>query len=421
MRTILHSDLNNFYASVECLLDPSLHGFPVVVCGKKEDRHGIVLAKNMIAKKAGVKTGMVLHEAEKLCPNLKCVVAHHDLYLKYSRAVRRIYLEYTDQVEPFGIDEAWLDVTSSPKYDGDGFKIAEEIRRRVKDEVGLTVSIGVSFNKVFAKLGSDLKKPDAVSVINKENFKSIVWKLPASDLLYVGRATKEKLAKLNINTIGQLATYRKEILINKLGKWGEVLQQYAKGQDVSPVRKYDEREELKSVGNSITFYRDVKNDDDVFALLVLLSESVCSRMKKAGFKYASTVELYIISDKLERTLRQMHLSEPTNLSGEIADAAFKLFKKHFSWEKGIVRGLGVSVSGFTDQQQLAITDMDGKREKKVKLEETIENLRDRFGHDAVNRGIVYTDQHLLEIDIKGAPSSLSSEVASASPLQTAKY
>ncbi len=421
MRTILHSDLNNFYASVECLLDPSLQGCPVVVCGKKEDRHGIVLAKNMIAKKAGVKTGMVLHEAERLCPGLKCVVAHHDLYLKYSRAVRRIYLEYTDQVEPFGIDEAWLDVTCSPKCEGDGVKIAEEIRKRVKEEIGLTVSIGVSFNKVFAKLGSDLKKPDAVSVISKENFKSIVWKLPASDLLYVGRATKEKLAKLNINTIGQLATYKKDILLNKLGKWGEVLQQYAKGQDVSPVRKYDEREELKSVGNSITFYRDIKNDDDVFALLILLSESVCSRMKRAGFRYASTVELYIISDKLERTLRQMHLSAPTNLSGDIADAAFKLFKKHFSWDKGIVRGLGVSVSGFTCEQQIAMDDMCGQREKKEKLEEAIENLRNRFGHDAVNRGIIYTDQHMLDIDIKGAPSSLSSEVATANPLQTAKY
>ena len=193
MRTILHSDLNNFYASVECLLDSSLDGFPVVVCGKTEDRHGIVLAKNMLAKKMGVKTGMVLFEAKKLCPNLKCVQARHDLYIKYSRAVRKIYLEYTNQVEPFGIDEAWLDVTDSKKHGGDGYLIAEEIRKRIKEEIGLTVSIGVSFNKVFAKLGSDIKKPDAVTVINKDNFKNIVWKLPASDLLYVGRATKRKL------------------------------------------------------------------------------------------------------------------------------------------------------------------------------------------------------------------------------------
>ena len=167
MRTILHSDLNNFYASVECLLDPSLDGFPVVVCGRVEDRHGVVLAKNMLAKNKGVKTGMVLHEARRLCDNLKCVEAKHDLYLKYSKAVRRIYLEYTDMVEPFGIDEAWLDVSNSTKCGGNGYLIAEEIRKRVKEEVGLTVSIGVSFNKVFAKLGSDIKKPDAVTIITK--------------------------------------------------------------------------------------------------------------------------------------------------------------------------------------------------------------------------------------------------------------
>ena len=199
------------------------------------------------------------------------------------------------------------------------------------------------------------------------------------------------------------------------------MQQYAKGQDVSPVRKYDDREELKSVGNSITFYRDLKNDDDVYALIVLLSESVCSRMKRAGFKYASTVELYTISDKLERTLKQMHLATPTNLSGEIADAAFSIFKKHFSWDSGIVRGLGVSVSGFTGEQQVMLDDLDGNREKQEKLEDTIENLRNRFGHDAINRGIIYTDHSMLDIDIKGAPSSLSSEVATANPLHLPEY
>lgn len=409
MRTILHSDLNNFYASVECLLNPALDGFPVVVCGKKEDRHGIVLAKNMLAKKAGIKTGMVLFEAQKLCPDLKCVDARHDMYLKYSKAVRKIYLEYTNQVEPFGIDEAWLDVTSSPKCGGDGYLIAEEIRKRVKEEIGLTVSIGVSFNKVFAKLGSDIKKPDAVTIINKDNYKSIVWKLPASDLLYVGRATKEKLQKLTIKTIGELATFSKPILISKLGKWGEVLQSYARGMDQDPVRDYNEHDEIKSIGNSITYYRDVKTDDDVYALLTLLSESVCSRMKNDGFKLARTVCMSVTGNNLITIMRMKKLDNPTCLSSEIADEAFSLFKKHFSWNSGLVRGLGVSVSDFTDQEQIDFCVDNTKRQKKQQLENTIENLRDRFGRTIINKGIVYTDTHMKDLNIRGDIGALAKE------------
>ncbi|MBQ3158344.1 MAG: DNA polymerase IV [Clostridia bacterium] len=409
MRTILHSDLNNFYASVECLLNPDLNGKPVAVCGKKEDRHGIVLAKNMIAKKAGVKTGMALFEAERLCPGIVCVPARHDMYLKYSRAVRKIYLDYTDQVEPFGIDEAWLDVTTSPKHNGNGFLIAEEIRKRVKEEIGLTVSIGVSFNKVFAKLGSDIKKPDAVTIIDKDNFKQMVWRLPASELLYVGRATKEKLEKLTIKTIGELATFSKKILVSKLGKWGEVLQAYARGQDQDPVRAYEDREEIKSVGNSITYYRDITTDDDVYALLTLLSESVCSRMKNDGFKFARTVALTITTNDLHSVMRTKKLERPTNLSCEITSEAFALFKKNFAWGGLLIRGLGVAVSDFTDQEQLDFCSDNTKREKLAKLEETIETMRDRFGRTIINKGIMLTDSHLSEMNIKGDLGALSKE------------
>lgn len=415
MRKILHSDLNNFYASVECLLDSSLYGFPVVVCGRTEDRHGIVLAKNIIAKKAGIKTGMVLFEAKKLCPNLKCVQARHDVYLKYSRAVRKIYLEYTDQVEPFGIDEAWLDVTTSPKCNGDPYLIAEEIRKRVKEEIGLTVSIGVSFNKVFAKLGSDLKKPDAVSVISKENFKDIVWNLPVEDLLYVGRATREKFYKLNIRTIGDLAKYDKRLLISKLGKWGDVLKQYALGEDNDPVRKYEEHDEIKSVGNSLTYYKDLRTDDDVYALLLLLAESVTSRMKHDGFKLARTISLVITTNDLRSKIRMTKI-EPTCISTEIASEAYKLFKKHFSWSEGLIRGLGISVSDFTDHMQMDFTENYKKREKLVRLEEAIENVRDRFGRGIINKGIIYTDEHMKELDIRGEIGALSKEKVNCSPL-----
>jgi len=409
MRTILHSDLNNFYASVECLLRPELNGLPVVVCGRQEDRHGIVLAKNMIAKKMGVKTGMVLFEAKKLCPNLQCVEARHHLYLKYSKAVRKIYLEYTDQVEPFGIDEAWLDVTDCKKFEGNGYLIADEIRKRIKEEIGLTVSIGVSFNKVFAKLGSDIKKPDAITLITKDDFKKILWKLPASELLYVGRATKAKLETLTIKTIGELATFDKKILVSKLGKWGEVLQAYAKGLDKDPVRRYEERDEIKSVGNSLTYYRDIKTDDDVYALLLLLSESVCYRMKQDGFKFARTVCLNVTNNNLETITRMTKIEPATGLSSEIAEEAFKLFKKHFLWNNGLVRGLGVSVSDFTDQQQLDFYGKSEKREKMLKLEETIENVRERFGRGVINKGIIYTDEHMKDLDIRGDIGALSKE------------
>lgn len=421
MRTILHSDLNNFYASVESLFHPEYAGCPLVVCGRVEDRHGIVLAKNMIAKKAGVKTGMVLFEAKKLCPNLVCIEAHHDLYLKYSRAVRKIYLEYTDQVEPFGIDEAWLDVTHSNACGGDGYKIAEEIRKRVKEEIGLTVSIGVSFNKVFAKLGSDMKKPDAVTVISKDNFKNKVWGLPASDLLYVGRATKDKLEKLNIHTIGELATFSKPILTSKLGKWGEVLLSYARGQDVDPVRKYDEFEELKSIGNSITYYRDIKTDDDVYSLLILLSESVCARMKHAGFKCARTLSLVVTNDKLETTVRMTKATTPMSLSTEMAQTAFDLFKKTFSWSTALVRMLGITVSDFTEHKQLALFEDEKKKDKLVKLENVVEQMREKYGRKIINKAVILKDEHMVNLNIKGDPSSLSSDVATASPLETAKY
>lgn len=409
MRIILHSDLNNFYASVECLLNPAIRDYPIVVAGKQEDRHGVVLAKNMIAKRAGIKTGMVLFEAQKLCPNLKVVDARHDVYLEYSKAVRKIYLEYTNQVEPFGIDEAWLDVTSCPYFNGDGYLIAEEIRRRVKEEIGLTVSIGVSFNKVFAKIGSDLKKPDAITIINKANYKSIVWKLPASDLLYVGRATKEKLQKLTIKTIGELATFDKKILKSKLGKWGEVLQSYAIGQDQDPVRDYDEYDEIKSVGNSLTYYRDIKTDDEVYALLTLLAESVCARMKNAGFKMARTVKLTITKNDLTSIMRMKKLEVATSLSSEFAEFAFELFKKHFSWSDGLVRGLGVCVCDFTDHEQINFCEDNSKRQKKERLEAAIENVRERFGRTIINKGIIYTDEHLKEMNIKGDLGALSKE------------
>ena len=403
MRKILHIDLNSFYASVECLLDESLFGKPVAVSGSVSNRHGVILAKNQIAKEFGIKTGMTVYEAMKLAPGLILRETHHNLYMKYSKAVKAIFFEYTDFVESFGIDEAWLDITNSRKHNGDAFLIADEIRNRVKDEIGLTVSIGVSFNKVFAKLGSDMKKPDAITVISYENYKSKVYPLPVENLLYVGKATKVKLNKLNIHTIGDLANADENLLIEHLGKWGSVLYGYAAGKDEAEVKKYLEKDEYKSIGNSITFYRDLDNDLDVETLIILLAESVCSRMKDYGYKYARTVTLTFTDNLLHSTVRMKKLSHPTNLSSEVAELAMKLFKDNFNWNLKI-RLLGVSISDFTTEEQISFDEDIDKKERQEKLENTVENLRKRFGRSAINRAVVLRDESFKGLDIRDSHS-----------------
>ncbi len=403
MRKILHIDINSFYASVECLLDESLNGLPVAVSGAVSERHGVVLAKNGIAKALGVKTGMTVYEAKKLVPNIVIKETHYPLYIKYSKAVKLIFKEYTDYVESFGIDEAWLDITNCRRYGGDAYKIADEIRVRVKDEIGLTVSIGVSFNKVFAKLGSDLKKPDAISVISYENFKDIVYKLPVENLLYVGRATKKKLNNLTIKSIGDLANFSEKVLVQHLGKWGAILHSYALGKDTSEVKKYSVKDEYKSVGNSLTFYRDLDNEIDVETLILLLAESVCSRMVDYGYKYARTVSLVTTNDVLVSKVRMKKLKHPSNLSSDVADCAMELFKENYDWSNK-VRGLGVSVSDFTNKEQLAIDEDVKDKNKKENLEHTVENLRKKFGRSSINRAIVLREKKFEELDIRDSHS-----------------
>ena len=407
MRKILHADLNGFFASVECLLDESLVGKPVAVTGSVSDRHGVVLAKNQQAKQLGIKTGMTAYQAKKLVPDIIFTETHHDMYVKYSNAVKQIYLEYTDYVESFGIDEAWLDVTNCRRFNGDAFLIADEIRRRVKDEIGLTISVGISFNKVFAKLGSDLKKPDAISVIPYDSFQDIIYKLPVENLLYVGRSTKNKLNKLTIKTIGDLARADENFLTLHLGKWGSILHSYALGQDCSEVKIFSEKEDYKSIGNSLTFYRDLDNELDVETLLLLLAESACSRMSDYGYKFARTVSLMIIDNLLISTTRMAKLSNPSNLSEDVAELAMKLFRKNFDWQTK-VRGLGISLSDFTNQEQLTFdTDVE-KQEKKENLEQTIEKLRQRFGRSSINRAVVLREKKFVELNIKeGHGNSLS--------------
>lgn len=398
MRFILHCDLNNFYASVECHENPSLKGNPVVVCGRVEDRHGIVLAKNGIAKAAGVKTGDVLWEAKQKCPGIIAVEARHNLYLKYSRLVRKIYLDFTDRIEPFGIDEAWLDITGSVHNFSEAAAMADAIRERVKSEVGLTISVGVSFCKVFAKLGSDMKKPDATTTITDANFKQLVWPLPVSDLLYVGRATTQKFADMTIKTIGDLATFDPAIIHQKLGKVGDMLVSYARGEECEDVHLYDQHDEIKSVGNSMTYFKDLSDPEDIKALFLILSESVVARMKKYGFKKARNLSITVTDNNLSRTAKMMKMSPPTDLASEIAAYAFGLFEKEVGY-RAKVRALGVTISDFCDAEQMGLFDQPTTREKQANLQAAVENIRSRFGRNSVQRAIVLKDERMKDIDI----------------------
>ncbi len=402
MRTILHSDLNNFYASVECLRNPEIKDKPVAVVGNKEDRHGIVLAKNITAKNFGVKTGDVYWEAKQKCGGeLIEVQADFLTYLNVSKEVRKIYEDYSERIEAYGIDECWLDVTSGIKHFGGGKEIAERIRERIKKEIGLTVSIGVSWNKIFAKLGSDMKKPDAVTEITKENYREKVWTLPVEDLLYVGSATKRKLNGIGIKTIGQLAQTDINILTDLLGKWGNYIHTFANGNDESPVITVNEEASIKSIGNSLTVYRDLKNEDDVEMVIWLLSDSVASRMREAGISRARTVQLYIRDNNLFGYRKQGKLLRPTNNMKDIAKLAFKLFKEVYPWND-YVRGLGISVTDFlTGNEQLDLFTDLADDEKQNRLDGAIDKLRQKYGNNIIQSAVVYKDSKLRNLDIKG--------------------
>lgn len=394
-RVILHSDLNNFYASVECLLNPSLRGKPVVVGGNEEARHGIVLSKSNEAKSCGIKTAETLLDARKKCKDLITVPAHFDLYLKYAKRAREIYSEYTPLTEPYGIDESWLDVTGSRLLFGSGEKIANEIRRRMLEELGLTVSVGVSYNKIFAKLGSDLKKPDATSVINRENYKEVAWRQPTSDLLFVGHSTFAQLTKMGLYTIGDLAQTDVRRLQCKFGKMGVTLHRYANGQDTSPVTPGGDEHVVKSVSNSNTLARDVTTPEDVKSAIYMLTDSVASRLRGHGLK-CTTVQVCIRDKDMFSCDRQGTLAYPTNISGEIAAKAFEVFCEKYKFVKP-VRTLGVRVTNLInenhDLQYNFFVDQE-RRNKLEAAEKMMDKLRGRFGRHVISKGVNCTNREI---------------------------
>ena len=417
-RIIIHSDLNNFYASVERLLDPYLAGKPVAVCGDREARHGVVLAKSEEAKKFGVKTGDTVWQAQRKCRDIVIVPPHFEEYIEYSKKVRAVYARYTDLIESYGIDECWLDITRStllfPEYGGEkyltengtkyyseGFllHLGDVIRNAVKDELGVTVSCGVSFNKVFAKLGSDIKKPDGTTVIPKARFRDIIYGLQVEDLLFVGGATKEKLKQMGLNTIGKLAAADDKLITDTFGKFGRTLLKNARGEDIDPVKHMDEKREMKSIGNSCTYPKDVTDLRGIKRLLYVLAESVAARLRESGQGFADTVHLWVRDSALNNFSFQKKVRH-TALCGEIAEHAFSLFTANFR-QPFSVRSLGVTVSGFDNgQSQLTFDEASGNYNKRYAVEKCVDQIRKKHGYAKLQRGIVAEDKDEMCNDIK---------------------
>ena len=415
-RTILHSDCNCFYASVELLHHPELRGKPVAVGGDPEARHGIVLTADYTAKRRGVKTGMALWQARQVCPDIIFLPPRMDLYLRFSRMAQEIYAEYTDKREPYGIDESWLDVTDSVSLKGDGYHIAQEISSRMKKELGITVSVGVSFNKIFAKLGSDYKKPDAITTMNKDEYRDKAWSLPVSDLLYVGSATNNKLRGIGIRTIGDLARTEESLLVRKLGKMGSILWAFANGYDESPVKIENTSAPIKSVGNSTTTPKDMETDEDVKIVLYILAESVAARLRENGFR-CRTVEISIRDKDLLHFSKQVKLQNASNITREIAEAGYKLYKESYRmpadehelknsrpefYQKPLrsigIRGTDLVTDYFWEQLDMFMDPQ--AREKQMKVDVAVDNIRKRFGFYSIQRGLMYQDRILSACDAK---------------------
>lgn len=403
-RAILHCDLNNFYASVECKLCPSLRGMPIAVGGDISNRHGIILAKNELAKAKGVKTAQTIHQAKMACPSLTVVPPHFDRYLYYSGRARKIFEEYTDCIEPFGMDESWLDVTGS-SFLGSPQTIADALRKQFRKELGLTVSVGVSFNKVFAKLGSDLRKPDATTVISKENFKEIVWPLPVDAMIGIGKKTASLLAQHRIRTIGELACVPDGWLFAMLGKSGPVLRQYAAGQENSPVVTTEYEPPLKSIGRGVTTAQDLTSDGEAMALIGALCEKVGARLRGYGM-CAGGLCVEVKTNRLTHHSFQCHLCPPCNQTRSISKQAYALFGSSYRW-KDPIRAVSVRVFDLCSAARTLPSLFAEESGGISLLEKTVDALQKRFGKDVLQPAVLlqnrkFTLEQDFEITLPGS-------------------
>ena len=396
-RIILHCDLNSFYASVELRSRPDLRNVPTAACGDPPSRPAIILAKNEPAKKFGVQTAETIWQARRKCPGLVLLPPHHALYRQVSKQVNAIYEQYTDLVEPFGIDESWLDVTNTLHlFGGDAKALADHLRARMKQELGLTLSVGVSFNKVFAKLGSDYKKPDATTVISRENWRELVWPLPVGALLYVGGAAQKLLAQFGVRTIGDLAACKRDALETLMGKMGVQLHDYANGLDTDPVRSRYQPEQVKSVGNGTTFPRNLTTAEQVRGGIAILADSVATRLRHSGL-YAGGVQVTVRDPQFHDRSRQTQLSAPTHLIRELTEAAMDL--THQLWRPPApVRALTVTAIHLVPQEDayeqvdLFTAGAAPRKEKQEKLEAAMDRLRGKYGTGVISYGAAHPEK-----------------------------
>jgi len=392
--------MNGFFASVELLDYPHLRNVPMAVCGSPENRHGIILAKNELAKQYGIVTAETLWQARKKCPELQIVPPHHDKYRYYSKRINEIYLRFTDMVEPFSVDESWLDVTASQKLFGSGREIADTIRTTVKQELHLTLSAGVSFNKIFAKMGSEYKKPDATTIISRENFKSLLWPQDIRSMFFVGKMTAQKLRQCGIKTIGELARSDRHMIAELLGKQGAVIHDYANGLDTTPVLRFDQLEKVKSIGNGTTFRRNLQTADDIRAAAIGLSDTVATRLRKHKMKCFG-VKVDIKDPSLKTISRQQQLDNPTNLAETIADTALSIIRK--SWRSGApIRMLtitGINLCDENQAQQLSLFSSENiTAEKGEKIERAMDDIRKKFGSSSITFGRILKNDIGLDPD-----------------------
>lgn len=389
-RIILHSDINSCYASIEHALHPEYAGRPLAVGGSEAERHGIILAKDEQAKRCGVQTGMALWQARLLCPDLTILPPRMDVYLDFAQRAQAIYGEYTDLREPFGIDESWLDLTGCLGVT-DGIAAATEIRQRIKRELGITVSVGVSWNKVFAKLGSDYRKPDAVTCISPENYRELVWPLPARALLFVGRATEAKLGAVGIRSIGDLARADPELLRRRLGKMGYVLHSYANGLDAAPVQRAELRSQVKSVSNSTTAHRDLVCEEDVRVVLGALTERVAARLRDGGLRCCQ-LTLSVRGSALTWRSHQARLDRATNSTRALFQTGLALFHQLHHWPAPI-RSLGLAAGALEAAdapEQLDLFTGEQLR-RQARLDSAMDGLRKKYGFPCVRRGLSDND------------------------------
>lgn len=386
-RIILHCDCNGFYASVECALNPELKNIPMAVGGNEKDRHGIILAKNELAKAYNIKTAETIWQAKKKCPNLTVVPPHHDIYSDFSKRINAIYARFTDLVEPFSIDESWLDVTESVNLFGGGKEIADKLRKLVYDETGVTISVGVSFNKIFAKMGSDYKKPNATTVISRENYMDILYPLPADNMIYVGKSTLAKLHSIGVNTIGDIVNLGKDNLTNMFGKAGTELYMNAAGLGDTEVKNIDTHREIKSIGNSTTFRYDLTTFESAVPEIQALSDSIASRMRKSKVKCRG-VQVTVKDNEFKVITRQRMLDSPTNLARIISKTALDILKQSRSFKKP-VRMLAVTGINIINEEEAheQISFFENISDEKYEnIEKSIDVIRQKYGKDIIKLG-----------------------------------